>query len=291
MLKGRRLQLALISLLVGLALLTHYHNGLSTARQAEALRLFWWQVSWRIPQMEPGTTLIARYPVGGAAEDYFVWGPANLIYYPDSQDEQYVQPALYAAVLDRATATRVLARAGQKYVDRRGIHTYANFRHVLVLTQPIPGSCVRVIDGSQPELSSYEDERIMLMAPYSETGRILKGEDFPVPPQAAFGSEPVRGWCYQYEKAAYARQVGDWQEAVRIGEDAARSGLAPADPIEWMPFLQAYAVLGDGARLTELAPSILGDPFVSWQACRTLTGMPLEPSVLEQVKELFCLEN
>ncbi len=291
MLKDRRLQLALISLLAGLAVLTHFANGLSTARQAVALRAFWWQVSWRIPQIKPGTTLIARYPVGGAPEDYFVWGPANLIYYPDSQSQAYVQPAIFGATLDRATATKVLAHTGQQYVDRRGIHTYANYRNILVLTQPIPGSCVRVIDGSQPELSSYEDERIMLMAPYSEAGRILGSDVFPIPPRAAFGPEPAHGWCYWYEKADHARQLGDWAEVARLGDEAARAGLAPADPIEWMPFLQAYAVLGDGALLSDLAPSILGDPFVTWQACRRLTGMPLEASILEQVKELFCLEN
>jgi hypothetical protein len=291
LLKDRRLQLVAISALVGLSVLTHFGNGLSTARQAEALRTFWWQASWRIPQLTPGTTLIARYPVGGAAEDYFVWGPANLIYYPESQDEQYVQPALFGATLDRATATRVLAHSGQQYVDRRGIHTYANYRNILVLTQPGPRACLRVIDGSQPELSSSEDERIVLLAPYSEADRVLPEDDFKVPPKAGFGSEPERGWCYWYEKAAYARQIGDWREVARIGDAAAQAGLGPADPIEWMPFLQAFALLGETDRLSQLAPAIAGDPFTAWQACSILTGMALDPESARQVRDLFCLKN
>lgn len=290
-LEDRRLQLALISLLTGLAVLTHFANGLSTARQAEVLRAFWWQVSWRIPQMQPGTTLVVRYPFGGAAEDYFIWGPANLIYYPESRSQEEVQPAIFGATLDRTTATRVLEHTGQQYVDRRGIHTYANYRNVLVLSQPTQRACVRVIDQNQPEFSSGEDERIMLLAPYSEAGRILPDEDFPVPPQAAFGTEPAHGWCYWYEKADYARQRGDWEEVARIGVQVARAGLTPADPIEWMPFLQAYAALGEQERLAELAPAIQADPFVLLQACRLLSGLPLDPATRERVSEFYCLEN
>jgi hypothetical protein len=290
MLKDRRLQLALISLLAGLAVLTHFANGLSTARQAEALRAFWWQVSWRIPQIKPGTTLIARYPVGGAPEDYFVWGPANLIFYPDSQSQEYVQPAIFGATLDRATITKVLAHMGQQYVDRRGIHTYANYRNILVLTQPVPGSCVRVIDGSQPEISSNEDERITLLAPYSEAGRVLDGDVFPIPPRVAFGSEPAHGWCYWYEKADYARQRGDWTEVARIGDEVERAGLGPADPIEWMPFLRAYEALGEPMRIAKLAPAVQSDPFVAWQVCRIL-GLDHYPMNLTGLRGLFCLEN
>jgi len=43
-----RLRLAVVSVLLLLASLTHYANGVSAAQQTTAMRSFWWQVSWRI---------------------------------------------------------------------------------------------------------------------------------------------------------------------------------------------------------------------------------------------------
>ncbi|MCL5612269.1 MAG: hypothetical protein M1485_06935 [Chloroflexi bacterium] len=289
LLKSQRLQLVLISILVGLASITHFANGLSAARSADSMSAFWWQVSWRIPQIEKNTTLIVNYSGSAAAEDYFVWGPANLIYYPESQSPRYIQPGIYAALLDHSTVTKVLTGVKQPYVKRRSITTYPNYRNILVLTQPTAQSCVQVIDGAQLEFSPYEDERIMQIAPYSEAGRVLPGPDFHVPPYPGFGSEPTRSWCYYYEKAAYARQTNNWQEVTRLAEEATRLGFAPSDPIEWMPFLQAYALNGNKSQLTELAPSVVADPFVAQQACHILSGMPnLSPSVAAVVKSLYC---
>jgi len=278
-----------ISTLILLAVMTHVANGFSAARSSDAMSAFWWQVSWRVSQIEKNTTLIANYPVTAAAEDYFVWGPANIIYYPESQNERYVQPGLFAAVLDHSTVIKVLTGVKQPYVKRRGIVSYPNYRNILVLTQPSAQSCVQVMDGAQLEFSPYEDERIMQIAPYSEAERVLPGQGFHVPPYPAFGSEPMRGWCYYYEKAAYARQIGNWQEVSHLADEATKMGFAPSDPIEWMPFVQAYASLGNESRLTELAPSVVADPFVAQQACHILGGMPnLSSSVAAVFNKLYC---
>ena len=155
---------------------------------------------------------------GQAGEDYTIWSPANLIYYPDSQSQKFIQPAIYAALLNHDAVDKVLTQKGVEYDTRRGsIHTFRNYSDILVITQTGPGSCVRVIDGHQTELSSYEDERVMLMAPYSQIQDVLPGTQFRTPPQLPFGSEPTRGWCYYYEKASYARQVGDWQTVLNLG--------------------------------------------------------------------------
>jgi hypothetical protein len=66
-------------------------------------------------------------------------------------------------------------------------------------------------------------------------------------------------------------------------------GLAPADTIEWMPFLQAYARAGDIDRLVELAPVVSSDPFIAQQACQYLGAIPnLATSVLDVVDSQYC---
>ena len=291
-LKSFGFQLGFVLLLIGLAVMTHFDNGLGYARFADSNNAFWWQVSWRIPQMKPGTTLEVHYPAGQAGEDYTIWSPANLIYYPDSQSQKFIQPAIYAALLNHDAVDKVLTHKGVEYDTRRGsIHTFRNYSNILVITQSTPFSCVHVIDGKQTELSSDEDERVILMAPYSQIQDVLPGTQFKTPPQFPFGSEPVQGWCYFYEKASYARQVGDWQTVLNLGGQADKLRLKPQDLIEWMPFLQAYAHFGNQAQLTQLARSINSDPFVAAQACRILTGMQLGSSTTDLVKSLYCVSK
>lgn len=279
----------LFGILVVSAVLTHYANGLVHARSTQLTRNFWQQVGWRIPQVEVGTTLIAHYPVV-AEEDYFTWGPANLIYYPDSNNEKYVQPSIYAALLNKETVDKVLAGEGQEFSNRRSIRTYPNYRNILILTQPSSNSCMQVIDLHQVELSSAEDARIGMIAAYSETEHILIAESFHVPPVIPFGVEAPHEWCYYYEKAAHARQLGDWAEVARLGEEADSLGFSAKDQIEWMPFIQAYASLDDLSRLKDIASSITSDPAAAGQACQILRNMSLSSSTAAEVQQLFCLE-
>jgi hypothetical protein len=282
-----RVRTALLSLLLLSASLTHYANGLAHARDTAAVRNFWWQVSWRIPQLGTGATLVAHYPVI-VEEDYFIWGPANLIYHPESAHKDYVQPAVYAALLNEETIASVQAKQPQDFSNRRGIRTYKNYRNILILSQPSPASCVQVIDGQQVELSSAEISRVAAIASFSEPEHILLDEAFHTPPAIPFGGEPSHGWCYFYQKAAYARQLENWDEVARLGSEARSLNLSAGDPIEWIPFLQAAAHFDDLARLNDLAPFLTPDLVATTQACHTLTAMPLSAPALERVNQLFC---
>jgi hypothetical protein len=280
---------AIFFLLVTISSLTHYGNALARVQETEITRNFWHQVSWRIPQMEAGTTLIARYPVV-AEEDYFTWGPANLIYYPQSANENYVQPSIYAVLLNEDTLDKVLTGEARDFSNRRGIRTYPNYRRILILTQPTPGSCMHVIDLNQVELSSAEDPRVVEIAAYSEADQILTAESFHTPSIIPFGVEPPHEWCYYYQKAAYARQLGDWAEVSRLGEEADALGFSARDQIEWMPFLQAHASMDNLSRLNEIASSMAADPAAVRQACQILSSMSLSSMTEAEIKQLFCLE-
>ncbi len=277
-----------LGLLIASASLTQYFNGWAHAQQTQVTRNFWWQVSWRIPQLESGTTLIAHSSVV-AEEDYFTWGPANLIYYPQSHHAEYVQPSVYALLLNQETVQKVLADEPQDYSNRRSIRTYPNYNNILILTKPTDYSCLQVIDLNQVELSSMEDPRITAIASNSESEHIMAAESFHMPPEIPFGSEPPHAWCYFYEKAAHARQLGDWEEVARLGRQARLEGFAAQDLIEWMPFLQAYAQLGDLVPLREIAALVTTDPAVTKQVCSILTPMATDATTRAQINQLFCL--
>lgn len=290
-LKERRIQYALIGFLLFSAAFTHYGNGLQHARISQSMRSFWWQVSWRVPQFVEGATLIASYPGSGIREDSFVWGPANQIYYPYRVNPNRIQAGVSAILLDQDAVVRILNRDRQVFRKHIIVDTYRNYRNFVILSQPSPASCVQVIDGLQPEYSRSENSLIMVIGPYSETEHIALGEEFRTPPAFLFGTEPPRGWCYYYEKASYERQRGNWEEVFKLGEQAFASGFFPADPVEWMPFIQAYATLGDVPRLASLAPQVTADPFIGRQACSLLQSGPFTADVLEVVDRDYCASN
>ena len=289
--RGRVAGMMFLSLLVGIAVLTHFANNANAAQATVARNNFWWQVSWRVPQFTPNTTLVAHYAVGATEEDYFIWGPANLIYYPAGTHADYVQPGVYAAILNDGTIANVLARTRQEFDNRRSIRTYKNYRNILILTQPTLDSCVQIIDGSQPVLSRFENSEVRAIASYSESGRILTTDSFHTPPAIPFGAEPVHDWCYFYQKASLAQQRGQWADVVKIGEQAKSQGLEAKDLVEWMPFLQAYAHEGDAAQLKELSPVIAVDPYAAQQACQVLSGTEgLSDTVLQVIKAEYCIQ-
>ena len=205
-----RLRLAGIGLLTFFAVFTHYGNAANAALETQVNRNFWWQVSWRAPQIEKGTTLAVSYPVGAIQEDYFIWGPANLIYYPKSSPTVPVEIPLSASVLTDENVLQILTGKGQDNQIRSGISSSRNYGNVLVITQATTDGCVRVIDGTQPELSSSDAQRILLIAQKSKIADVSTKASPAIPPNAVFGPEPEHNWCYYYQKAELARQQGDW---------------------------------------------------------------------------------
>jgi len=291
-LSSRALQTVLLSFLVAVSVVTHYANSVNAVAATSEIRNFWWQVAWRAPNIRAGTTLVASYPEVGIQEDYFVWGPANLIYYPAKQSQVPIEIKLPAAVLSDDAVLQILTDKGLETPERRGNVLTRDFSNILFIVQTARNGCVRVIDGNAPELSSQDAQRTMLVAPHSQIKNVIPDSNFSTPPVSVFGPEPAHDWCYYYESAALARQRGDWNSIPELREAALSQGFYPSDSIEWMPFLQAYTVLGDLEGLRPLKNIILADRYLTQETCQILTGMAktyeIAPDVQSFIQKSFC---
>jgi hypothetical protein len=170
---------------------------------------------------------------------------------------------------------------------------FLNYLRVLVMSQPSAESCVHVIDSRWIEQSEHDTEEIAQLFSHSKIEYALTEGQTPKPLSYVFGTEPAHGWCYYYQKAELARQQGDWDSVAVLGAEAASLDLVPADPIEWMPFLQAYAVLGETEKVESLAAQFKDDPFHKEQFCENLNqldenGHPLKKEMQSKVDGLFC---
>lgn len=288
-----RLQLLAVATLTILASMTHYSNAVRGVLETEEMRNFWWQVAWRVPDLQEGVTLVASYPSVSIQEDYFVWGPANLIYRPEKQNTIPIEIKLPSAVLTPDVVTQIVSGVGQETPLRRGNFLTRSFDTILLLVQARQNTCMRILNGDAPELSIYDSERTMLIAPYSNLSAVLPQGDPSIPSADLFGSEPMEGWCFYYQKADLARQRADWNEVARLGSEAQNLGVTPNDPIEWMPFLQAYAFLDNQKQVKLLSTRINVENFYQQQACRYLIEQPpreysLTPAMQAFVEKLFC---
>ncbi|MBL8076577.1 MAG: hypothetical protein JNM55_01330 [Anaerolineales bacterium] len=290
--RSRHLRYLLLCMAVGSSVLTHYLNGIQWSNSSRAMQDFWWQVSWRIPQLKEGTTLVVNYSHLPIEEDYFVWGPANFIYQPQSLEADLNRPALWGMVLTRENLTSILSHAEPEIINRRSILTYMDYGNVLVVTQPTSSSCVQVIDGQLPSVSEYEQYDIQLVAGESNIGDVILKEQAPRPPEIVFGQEPEHDWCYYYQKASLAYQRGDFQAVLDFGKKARKQGFSPLDSVEWMPFIQAAILLNDQELVLDLAPNVKKSPFLSLQACEIVKKLPIVDSGMQRFSEkTFCPIN
>ncbi|MCC7117015.1 MAG: hypothetical protein IT310_00705 [Anaerolineales bacterium] len=288
----RRAYVLAACLLITASTLTHYLNGMLWAKSSQQMREFWWQVSWRIPQLKPGATLVVNYSHMPVEEDYFIWGPANLIYAPQSKNPQRVEPELWGLVLTSENASSILERAEPKYVNRRSMITYLGYDNVLVLTQPTLASCVQALDGRLPITSTYEQADIREIAKESNLDDvILNSKTSARPPEVVFGPEPDHTWCYYYQTASLALQNGDFETVLNLRREAEHAGFAAQDSAEWVPFLQAAILSKNYAEADELTRRIKKDSSVQTQVCAILQTLPnLEPEMKTYIQSALCVK-
>ncbi len=284
---SRILRTAALGFFVAVAVLTHYGNAVKAVDETLATRNFWWQVVWRAPQIQPGVTLIASYPGSPLSEDYFVWGPANLIYYPEKQEANTVEIQLPAAVLTDDVVLEIATNGGVETPLRRGNYLERDFGNVLVMIQSRSNGCVRIINGDVPELSPLDQHRLLLIAPFSRLENVVTEGEFQTPPAIVFGEEPEHDWCYFYQKADLARQRGDWEQIPVLLKDALDQGHYPEDALEWMPFLQASAVLGDVDQVRSTAKLVTIDKFLRLQVCGIMTDFMEKEILSDEVKTVI----
>ncbi len=289
------LRLVALSILLGLATLSHQAIANQAANEERAVLDFWWQVSWRAPSIRTGATLLAQYPFTISDTDSLVWGPANFIYHPQTQNHSPVILPLSGITLQPETIKNIWLGGTTDKINRIVTNTayHFDYSNVLMMTQGSSEACMRMLNPDWLEYSLNDDNLMLAVAQYARLDSIDTQAIPSTPPSVIFGTEPVHSWCYSYQKADLARQTGNWQEIARIGNEARKNNLSPQDVVEWLPFVQAYAYTGDTASLVYLAKLIKVEPFYQMQACKNLkkmnaSGYPLRPDVMIVVEHLFC---
>lgn len=270
--------------LIGMSVITHYFSADYYRDYWSYNRELWWQLSWRAPMLKEQTLIFVSMPFG-FAEDYEVYGPANMVYYPGEGIK------VSAEVLNESTAVLIQQGLEEGGNYNREVYVPKDYSKSLIVTFPTSGSCLHVLDGRQVELPGYAGDGIVTdVAPYSQIDQIDAAHAPAIVPRQIFGREPEHGWCYYYQKMNLARQLGDWQEVAQLADEAQSLDFRPEDYSEWVPALEAYASLGEVKKAKQAAAIIKSDRNIRFYLCRELDKGPVFPAPYahDQILELLC---
>jgi hypothetical protein len=233
----------LLAVLVGFSAGYQFQIGNQYRRSLDTQRQLFWQMVWRMPELEEGTAVLTNDLPVSYVTDNSLTAMLNWIYAPENGSER-MSHFLYYPSLRQNTVL------GGMQPDRQITHNYwaatfyGNTSQVVAVYYQ-PPACLRVLD---PQVDPANPTIPILLRRSAELSTWEWIEPLPDgqsarPPEQIYGSEPVHGWCYYYEKAELARQQADWKDVVGIAEKAFSLGEYPNDPAERYPFIEGYAHL------------------------------------------------
>lgn len=280
------------TLLVALLALSVATQSLNIQRWTqfwEVQREFWWQLTWRAPDISDNTLVMAYLPEGYVfQQDYEVWGPINLIYRPYPLSI----PRIQSQVLNQGTVLDVLeGRVEDPYV--RDIFLYRDFNNFLLISQPTTHACIHVIDGEMPAYSGNERLIIEKVGAHSNLDFIEPSATPPVPPASIFGQEPEHGWCYYYQQAALSRQMNDWNRIGALYESVVSADLKPGDPSEYFVFIEGLVNLGRADEAAAISDRVIKEnDALKYSLCKSLASAPDYPDSAgyrrDQIRTIVC---
>lgn len=252
-----------ICILLGLAIQTHYFNGLRYQLDWQYQKDIWWQLTWRAPDLKDESLIAAKHPSGITfSENYEIWAPVNIIYRPNSADVK-----ISGEIISSETEGWFLRGIQNEKTFRDVIPVSRNFGNALILTIPNSRSCMHVINGNRLE-DYQENPQVKIIQHTSQIDQIVtETSKTIVPPSEIFGDEPERAWCYYYQKISLAHQRGVWMEAAALADEAADLGYEPLNPAEWIPVLEAYAANNQPDEARPIAKKIRRDPDLRYLYC------------------------
>ena len=128
--------------------------------------------------------------------------------------------------------------------------------HAAKLAQRLP----EIFDPSRyPLPKDLPPEYRRMIAEISSIRAIQAGTGCKGVPDVLSGAEPPHTWCYYFQRAQLAVQMGDYKQAARLGDQVQKLGLTPARKYQWLPFLVGYAEAGDLSKARKLLHGIQDD--------------------------------
>jgi hypothetical protein len=267
---------------------------------------FFWQLNWRMPDLEPKTMLLAyqlpetEYWTGMAVSSFLNWAYAN-------------------SVVDRRIDYHfIIINSGQKLdipnlipnqpvkISFRTFSFEGNTSQAIFVYFSTDG-CLRVLDskitppetvldGLSPANENFDNPQIVdtISGAKLTNLNLIKPGNGGHPPVHIIGATPKKDWCYYFEKAEFARQEQDYPQVISLYKEASNNQLTPLDQTESYPFIDSFARTGDWGTAEKMTSDLMPVTRQSLQAglChlwKTLASVfPDQQSATRVISDLNC---
>jgi len=249
-----RLKVYAIALVIALGIGQQFYTANDFRRDWTRQQEIFWQMAWRMPGLEPGTVILTHELPLHYEADMGLTAPLNWIYAPQYERGDLPYALLYTRTrLDRVSLPELAPGQPISFEYRTVKFTGSTSQAVTIIVPP--NACLHVLDPVYAGGDTYERQPRFLRdaIPLSDPSLIIADAGPPDMPRALFGDEPPHTWCYYYAKAELARQTGDWETVVALGDEARKKGFVPGDALEWLPFIEGYVITGNHQVARELS--------------------------------------
>jgi len=245
-----RARYVLLILLVGLAAGRQFLWSTDYMRDWQAHKNLFWQMTWRVPGLKPDTVVLMNEELIFYA-DNSLSAPLNWIYAPENHSDQIDYVFFYPTNRLDSSLPDLEPDIPIEY-DYIAGRFNGNTSQVVAFYYD-PPACLRLLE---PDIDA-ENRFILLESLMREASALSNADQIVTSSNAVmpaiYGPEPDHGWCYYFENADLARQLGDWEEVVKLGNQAFKLDDHPNNPVERFVFIEGYAHMGEWERAVKLS--------------------------------------
>jgi hypothetical protein len=204
------------------------------------------QLSWRIPSLQENTLLVTEALPLNYYSDNSLTAIFNWIYDTEHATETGSMPYLLNYTESRLGYSLASLDAGTEIKHNFRIYSFKGSTDRMILFyQKTPG-CLHVVD---PQLDSENPLLPAVLREHAAGSRVdLIGENFKQNPVFFLSDKAGNSWCYYYEKASLAADMGKWEEVVNLASTAFSINDHSNDASERFPFIEGYAHTVTGIR-------------------------------------------
>lgn len=246
---------------------------------------FFRQMKWRIPEIEPDTVVVTNVLPIRFSTDNSLTAPLNWIYAQEYETDRI--PYMLYTNTKRENTLSGLEAGNEVFQEYLSAQFFGSTDDMISIVYNAPG-CVHVLDPEVDIFNQMIPEIDRNAAVLNNYGRIRIDAEYDPLPEKQFGSEGTHGWCWYYETADLERQRGNWEKAAELGDMAFGLSDHPNDPMERIPFIEAYAHTGrsenalEQTRIAMGTTPLMNDPLCAlWQRIERDTGN--HPDELDEI--------
>lgn len=201
---------------------------------------FQWQLYWRAPDLAENTAVIGDSVIATLMGE---WADGSMLFEMYGK-ENGIDPTPYWYFNIGEENYYGGIRFGEPVSIKTKIFNFkAAPQDVLIVSKQAYGRCLWVLDEADVD-NPYLEGDIRSLIRYQNKARIIGDSGHTLSPEI-FGKDYVHDWCYYFQKADLAFDMGNYEEAMRLYDEAATNNIGMGNPVEMRPFIKSAAFSGN----------------------------------------------